>query len=279
MKRVVLIALGFGLSAVVTADGKAADAAKDAVPDFSSANTAWVRVGIPFLDPQTGKILFEDPEHPFSSRGVNAQGRDTSGTERVPNWKDPLLQPWVSQKMKSYADMAMSGKIRVTAQAACQPGGVPGQMYYNEPLFILQSAKEVTLLYQRNGEARHVYMNVQHSKNPRSSFFGESVGHYEGDELVVDTIGFNDKTEMDNWGTPHSDAMHVVERYKMVNEGKRLNVTFTIDDPKAFTRPWSAVAVYRQVKGPMTEVICAENNFDFFEGKLYPIPQAKTADF
>ena len=65
-------------------------------------------------------------------------------------------------------------------------------------------------------------MNQRHSQNPKRSFFGESMGHYEGDELIIDTIGLNDKTELDNWGTPHSDALHVIERYKTINGGRQM---------------------------------------------------------
>jgi hypothetical protein len=253
--------------------------APSGVPDFSSHDLAWNRIGIPFLDPVSGKILFEDAQHPFSTRGVDAQGRDVNGSANPPNWKDPNFKPWVAEKMKAFADEALKDIIRVTPSSGCYPGGTPGQMIFNEPLFILQSPQKVTLLYQRNHEVRHIYMNQPHSKNPKPSWFGESVGHYEGDELVVDTIGFNDKSEIDNWGTPHSDAMHVTERYKMTEGGKGLRVTFTIDDPKAFNKPWSGVAVYRQVKGPMIEAVCAENNFDYFTNELYPIPEAKAGDF
>jgi hypothetical protein len=272
---------GLAIAACAAAIASAAPAgAPSGIPDFSSNDRAWNRVGIPFLDPVNGKIIFEDPEHKFSTRGLDAQGRDTNGTPNAPNWKDTNFKPWVAAKMKEYADLAVvQGKIRVTPEASCWPGGTPGQMVFNEPLFILQTPELVTLLYQRNHEVRHIYMNVPHSKNPKPSWFGESVGHYEGEELVVDTIGFNDKSELDNWGTPHSDALHVSERYKMTDGAKGLRVTFTIDDPKAFDTPWSGVAVYRQVKGPMIEAACAENNFDFFTGESYAIPEATKADF
>lgn len=279
MKGQVFVAALVGTFAFSMASLDADAANAPAAPNFSSEGRAWLRVGIPFLDPATKKILFEDPEHPFSTRRTDAQGRDVNGTPGFPNWKDPNLKPWAAQKMKGYAEEAAKGVIRVTASASCWPGGTPGQMVFNEPLHILQTPKQVTLLYQRNHEVRHIYMNVRHSKNPRPSYFGESVGHYEGDELVVDTVGFNDKTELDNWGTPHTDALHVVERYKMVNGGKGLNVTFTIDDPKTFNKPWQGVAIYREVRGPLVETACAENNFDFFTGESYAIPEAKKADF
>jgi hypothetical protein len=280
MKRMHLIAAALGSAVALSAAAPAADSGTEQnIPDFSSANRAWVRIGIPFLDPKTHKIMFEDPQHPFSTRRVDAQGRDVNGTPSAPDWRDPIFKPWVAQKLKSYADLALSGKIRVTPEASCHPAGTPGQLYFNEPLFILQRPDEVTLLFQRDHMVRHVYMNVPHSKNPKPSWFGESVGHYEGDELVVDTIGFSDKGELDNWGTPHSDALHVVERYKMVNGGKGLDVTFTVDDPKAFNHPWTAVAVFRQAKGPMIEAVCAENNFDFFTGESYPMPEETTPAF
>jgi hypothetical protein len=248
-------------------------------PDFSSAQRAWLRVGIPFLDPVTGKILGEHPDYPFATRTVDAQGRDSNGRANVPNWLDPNLKPWAAAKLKGIADEALRDIVRVTPQSGCWPGSTPGQMIFNEPLFIVQTPTKLTLLYQRDHFVRHVYMGVPHSKNPKPSWFGESVGHYEGDELVVDTIGFNGKSELDNWGTPHSDTLHVVERYKMTNGGKELRVTFTVEDSKTFHAPWSGVAVYRQVQGPMIEAVCAENNVDRATGTSYPIPQAAASDF
>ncbi len=274
--------LAGGAAAIVCASAAAlaqTAGTPSSIPDFSSGDRAWNRVGIPFLDPQTNKIIFEDPANPYKTRGLNAQGKDDNGRPNPPDWENPNFKPWVAEKMKAYADEALKGKIRVTPEASCWPGGTPGQMIFNEPLFILQTPVEVTLLYQRDHAVRHVYMNVPHSKNPKPSWYGESVGHYEGDELVVDTIGLNDKADLDNWGTPHSDALHVVERYKMTADGKGLRVTFTIDDPKAFNAPWSGVAVFRQAKGPLIEAVCAENNFDFFTGESYRIPEAARIDF
>ena len=275
-----LLTGGTALCACMAAIAYAAPAqSPSGIPDFSSSNRAWLRVGIPFLDPVSGKILGEHPKYPFSTRSVDAQGRETNGRASVPNWLDPNLKPWAAAKLKEIADEGLKDIVRVTPQSGCWPGGTPGQMIFNEPLFVLQTPAKVTLLYQRDHFVRHVYMDVPHSKNPQPSWFGESVGHYEGDELVVDTVGFHDKSELDNWGTPHSDALHVTERYKMTNGGKELRVTFTIDDSKAFNKPWSGVALYRQVQGPMIEAVCAENNFDYATGEPYPIPEAKTADF
>jgi hypothetical protein len=93
---------------------------------------------------------------------------------------------------------------------------------------------------------------------------------------VVDTIGLNDKTFVDNYRTPHSDKLHVVERYKLVNDGKTLQVTFRVEDPDTFYKPWSAIGNLRRVKMPMHEEHCAENNQNLFD---YHIPVASKPDF
>jgi hypothetical protein len=104
-------------------------------------------------------------------------------------------------------------------------------------------------------------MNVPHSTHPKPSWYGESVGHYEGDTLVVDTIGLNAKTFVDNFRTPHSEKLHVVERYRLINNGQVLENLIRADDPDTFNQPWSAIQRYRKVQeGPLDEQVCAENN-------------------
>src|SRR2546421_509944 len=85
-----------------------------------------------------------------------------------------------------------------------------------------ETAPPVRILAQHDGDVRRVYMNVPHSANVKPSWYGESVGHYEGGTLVIDTIGLNDKTFVDNFRTPHSEKLHVVERYRLIEDGKRL---------------------------------------------------------
>ena len=80
-------------------------------------------------------------------------------------------------------------------------------------------------------------MNVSHSADPKPSWYGKSVGHYEGDSLVIDTIGLNEKTTADIYRTPHTEKMHVVERWRMLNGGERMEVVFTVEDPDAFYTP------------------------------------------
>jgi hypothetical protein len=119
-------------------------------------------------------------------------------------------------------------------------------------------------------------MNVPHSENLKPSWYGESVGHYEGDTLVVDTIGLNDKTVLDVYRTPHTAKLHVVERWRMVDGGKAMEAVFTVEDPDAFYEPWTGMRRYRRVEQEPYEKICAENNTNLFD---YHTPVAEKADF
>jgi hypothetical protein len=115
----------------------------------------------------------------------------------------------------------------------------------------------------------------------KPSWFGESIGHYEnGDTLVVDTIGLNTKTFVDSFRTPHTEQLHVVERFRIVERGNALEVNVHVEDPGAFTMPWNAMQRYRRVEqGPMGEQVCAENNNRFFNYDVEPIPRAEKPDF
>ena len=120
-------------------------------------------------------------------------------------------------------------------------------------------------------QSRIVHLNRGHSADVEPSWYGESVGHYEGDTLVVDTIGLNGKTWIDQLGTPHTDRLHVVERYRITEGGRTLEANFTVEDPGAFNWPWSGVVRYTRADPSVTKIgeeVCAENNIGF------PIPVA-----
>ena len=130
-------------------------------------------------------------------------------------------------------------------------------------------------MIKEGGEIRQIYLDVAHSADPKPSWLGESVGHYEGDTLVVDTAGLGKQTFVDAYRTPHSDKLHVVERWKLTQEGKGLEVTVTVDDPETYYQPWKGVLRYRRIPGAAMEVICAENNQQFD----YHMPMADRPDF
>jgi hypothetical protein len=167
-------------------------------------------------------------------------------------------------------------------------------------VFIIQGPKEVIMVAQSdNHQRRRIYLDVPHSANLKPSWFGESVGHYEGDTLIVDTIGITTKVSVDDYQTPHTDKLHVVERFHMTDGGKFLEVNVHVEDEGAFTMPWDAVQRYRRVEpgvaeampvvavdgtsavgdaGPLIEETCAET-MTFFDHETEPRPQDDTPDF
>src|SRR5262249_13589865 len=195
---------------------------------------------------------------------------------------NPILKPWAIEQMKKANDDVRAGKIPFTADSTCWPGGVPGFDVYAHvrPIYFLQTKSEVTIIMESDMQVRRIHLNVPHSPDVKPSWYGESVGHYEGDELVVDTIGMNDKTFVDNYRTPHTTQLHVVERFKMLEGGKILQVHVTVNDPGAFNMPWTATQQWRRREGtPIIELICAENHNDYFSNFAAPIPEASSIDF
>jgi hypothetical protein len=250
---------------------------KAAPPDFSSNRVAWVGVGGggPNFAPVPGRQppVTSDPAHPFVPNGTSAQP-----TFRIADLSNPNLKPWVKERMKKDNDEVLAGKIAFTARSSCRPAGVPGFMAYGggEPVFFIQTPKQVWMIYSGNQEVRRVYLDVPHSANPKPSWYGESVGRYEDDTLVIDTVGQNDRTVVDPYRTPHTEKLHVVERWKIVEGGKAMEVSFTVEDPEAFNEPWSGKRLYRRVEAQMREEVCAENNQHLFD---YHIPVASKPDF
>jgi hypothetical protein len=271
------------LALAVVAHAASSDPAGLATPDFAANDSAWLKTSNLWLDPPPGTPglgpLHTDPAHPFHPRGVNKNGTDDSGTGRVGDWRDPNLRPRAVAQVKRWGAAEANGDIQVTASAACQPTGVPGIHLINEPLYIVQHKDEVVMIWQRGPRVRHIPLNVPHSRHPRPTWDGESVGHYEGDELVVDTIGFRPGAQIDHFGVTNTSRLHVIERFKIVGGGKALQVVFWVEDPGTYYHPWTGMMRYRHVTSRLTESICAENNMDYFTGNMYPLPTAAKPAF
>jgi hypothetical protein len=164
-------------------------------------------------------------------------------------------------------------------------------------MFIIQGPKELVLITTSFNDVRHIYLTDKHSENLKPSWYGDSIGHYQGDTLVVDTIGFNDRTFVDGFETPHTTQLHVVERFHLIDGGEILEANVHVEDPGAFTMPWDAIQRYRRFEavasknvaaltqlatpeeGPLTEAICAENPNSFMGMPHLPLPQAAVPDF
>jgi hypothetical protein len=251
-------------------------------PDFApSGAVGWIAQGAEFLAPGSGPgPVMSDPAHPRISNAV-AAATGAQPTFHIGDANSPILQPWAREEMRKRNALILAGKPGYTRQVSCWPVGVPTFLLYPvQPIYIVQGPKEVLLISQEDHMVRHVYLNQAHSPRVKPSWYGESVGHYEGDALVVDTIGLNDQTWVDNYRTPHTDRLHVIERFHMVDGAKALEVDIHVEDPGAFTTAWNAVQRYRRAEqGPIVESFCAENNANYFNYDVDPMPQSSAADF
>jgi hypothetical protein len=173
-------------------------------------------------------------------------------------------------------------------------------------------ADQITILYIWDHEVRHVRMNEPHPAQVTPSSYGDSVGHYEGDTLVIDTVGIKigPFAMIDMYGTPHTEALHVVERYRLLDyeaakeaqersgnwrfnvavaegwvpdpsyKGRGLQLQFTVEDEGVFTMPWSATITYRRSSlTEWPEIVCAENRHEYYAGKDAAVPTADKPDF
>jgi hypothetical protein len=285
MRKFRLMCLATAIFCAVSAVVPAEEVKKQVIPDFApTAATGWVldrAFGVDDLLPPPsggpGPVTF-DRAHPYVPNGSGKQS-----TYRVADLSNPILQPWTIASMKKANDEVLAGKVPFRARERCWPVGVPGFVAYSlvEPFFFYQTPTKVVVINQGGPEIRRIYLNVTHAKNVKPSWYGESVGHYEnGDTLVIDTIGISPKSFVDNYRTPHTDQLHVVERWKLAANRMSVDVSVFVEDPGAFTMPWSAVQRWRRVDNePFLPAPCNENNGDFFSHGLVPLPEATKADF
>jgi hypothetical protein len=255
------------------------------IPNFSpSSDVGWIAVGQNFLPPAAGPgPVMPDPAH------LPKPGQPAF---RVADLSNPILQPWAREELRKANERALSGKAAYTPKERCWPIGVPGFLLYPVfPVYFVQTPKEIVMIWAEDHQVRRILLNQPHSAQVTPSWFGESVGRYEGDTLVVDTVGMNTRTFVDSYRTPHTDKLHVVERFRMIDGGKTLEARAHVEDDGAFTTPWDAVQRYRRVdasgdasdsrvpRNGLEEMVCAENNGDIFNEGLEPIPTADRPDF
>ena len=263
--------------ALAAAEGTAAN-----IPDFEiGSGVAWREIGDEFLPPPAGPgPVTTDPLHPFRSNGAVRLGQ--TPTYHIGDLGNPILQPWVAEQMRKDNDAVLAGGVAFRPNERCIPGGVPEFVLIARiaPFYFLQTPAEVLIFNENGPEIRRIFMNVPHSPNLKPSWYGESVGHYEGgDTLVVDTVGISSKSYVDNFRTPHTDKLHVVERFRISPDRKSMEDLVTVDDPGAFTTQWSGIQRFNLERHQMREAVCAENNVNFFGKGALPMPVADKFDF
>jgi hypothetical protein len=148
---------------------------------------------------------------------------------------------------------------------ACYPPGVPRIYLHPFAMEIVQTPKEVIQIFEYDHLVRHIYIDGRpHPDDPDPTFMGNAIGHWEGDTLVVDTIGFNDKTWIDRVGHPHSEKLHTIERFRRVNQST-IQMDLTLEDPVAYTAPIKKQFVFLyQPTWDILEHVCIDNE-EFLE--------------
>ena len=151
-------------------------------------------------------------------------------------------QPWAAAKKKdNYANAA-----NLDPETKCFLPGVPRIMYLPFPFQLVQTPRQVTMLFEYVHATRNIFMDSPHLKGPIEWWMGDSRGRWEGDTLVVDVVHFNDQTWFDRAGNFHSEALHLIERY-MPTSPDHIDYEITVEDPKVFTRPWKmSMSLYRR---------------------------------
>ena len=173
------------------------------------------------------------------------------------------MTPWAKQRYEA-ARPSDGPKMVSTAQLndpfyACFPPGVPRIYFHPFAMEIVQTPKEVIQLFEYDHLVRHIYTDGRQHNDPDPTWMGDSIGHWEGSTLVVDTIGFNDKTWLDRVGHPHSDRLHIVERFRRM-DAKTMQLDLTVEDPMAYTMPIAKQFVFRQQPTwKIQEHVCIDN--------------------
>ena len=271
-----LVALMAGLL-VGAASTAQAQVATKAPPDFSAGNAGWVTIGTDWVAlPGSPPPVTFDPAHPYVGNNTGKQP-----TFRVADIDNPNLTQFAKDALRKANDEVLRGKAMYARESRCWATGVPVFLLNpGGPTYWVQTPDRITMIWQMDHQVRHVYLNVPHSANPKPSWYGESVGHYDGDALVVDTIGQNTQTFIDNYRTPHSEQLHVVERYHLVQGGKTLQAEVTIEDPAVFIKPLQVMHRWRRMEGTIVESTCAEGEMaNPFKQDVEPIPTASKSDF
>src|SRR5260370_20841397 len=270
-------ALTAGLLAALFCIGVAPALPQQGLPDFSANNAGWVSVGGEWTPlPGSPSPFTQDPAHRYVPNNTGGQP-----TFRIADINNPNLTPFAKDQLKKANEEVLAGKTMWWRSSRWWATGVPAFLLTPaQPMFFVQTPQQIRMIAQHDNDVRRIYLNVPHSENPKPSWYGESVGHYEGDTLVIDTVGLNDKTFVDNFRTPHSDKLHVVERLRLVEGGRFLEAEVVIDDPAVFLKPLHVTKRSRRVEATLAEWRSppAALNTPFTPSPA-PLPTAEKAEF
>ena len=324
MQRSFLLIAAIVMAAAGPAVGQAPAAAEPAggeahgmasIPDFSAT---WSHPAFPWYEPPVsgpGPIT-------NLSRWAEQRPAEDGGSVSLPpgkvgisdydqlvgNYNSPILQPWAAAVVKRLGEMSLAGKTFPSPSNQCWPFPTP-YIYKQQTMQMIQLPDRIIMMYSGNSEVRRVRLNQPHRSPLTPSWYGDSVGHYEGDELVIDTIGVKADRKyamIDLFGTPYTDKLHVVERFRLRDyadvkdaiernrkenwlfqgdvwtrhrNDKFLQLTVTIEDEGAFTTPWTATLTFAPGPDQISEGVCAENPNEYYNNRESDIPKAEKPDF
>jgi hypothetical protein len=269
------------------------------IPDFSGH---WLHPGLGFGPPLSGP-------GPVRNKTRLPSGAGDFGLA-VGDYTNPILKPAAAEVVKKQGEISLSGRIFPDPDSLCLLNPVP-YLFWNFFVQLLQQPDKITFVYAHDSDFRTVRLNQPHPATVVPTIHGDSVGHYEGDTLVIDTVGvkLGPYRMIDRFGTPYSPALHVVERYRLIdrdatraalalaekewprigavdpNFPKGLQLVFTVEDPGVFTMPWSATITYgRNINQTYEERVCAENvqndyQYSYFSDRNAHLPRAEKPDF
>src|SRR5215469_4731856 len=199
------VALGF----CAVAWAAPAPSSSAAIPDFSGI---WWHPSLPGPEPLD--------KGPTGLKNLKRRVEDGASdyNQLVGDYNNPILKPQAAAAVKKFGEMALAGVVAPNPANQCWPE--PGPFIFkNFALQIFQRGDHLLMIYDQDHEMRHVRMNAQHPRNLKPSWYGDSVGRYEGDTLVIDTVGakLGPYPNIDMYGAPYSDALHVIERYRLIS--------------------------------------------------------------
>lgn len=273
-----------------------------AIPDFSGL---WARTSLGYEEPLNG-------QGGVKNRMLRPNGASNL-SQLVGDYTDPLLRPAAAEVLKRLGEISVKGIAFPQPSNQCLPYPPPYIASNNQEIQLLQEKDRITILTMFDHQFRHVRLNSRHPDHVTPGWYGDSIGHYEGDTLVIDTVGIKvtPLSMVDLYGTPFSSKLHVIEKFRLVDNatarafadrgeaengrvagdngdgveldpndrGPGLQLEITVEDPEMFTRPWTGTITYRRPVAAWAEMVCAENTHEYYSGKDTAIPVALKSDF
>jgi hypothetical protein len=296
----------------------AATQAATPIPDFSGI---WSHPSFPGFEPPAsgpGPVVNKSrrPQINFDGRILPPRNNIlvSNPARLVGDYTNPILKPNAAEAVKKKGEMESGGMVGPTPTIQCWPEPLP-YIFNGVAMQMIQQPDKIVFLFPNDHQVRYVRLNVAHPAQITPSWYGDSVGRYDGDALVIDTIGIRADRPfamVDFYGTPYTDALHVVERYQLLDyeaakegldrdarenlraaggadagsapdysyRGKHLQLHFTVEDEGVFTMPWSATITYRRGREAWREVVCPENMQELaLAGRDAQVPIARMPDF